>query len=161
MWCPKCASEYRKGFTVCADCGSPLVEALPDKPALDPAFLAKTVGDGAWELPELLHRMGIPCYLYGGNGLFIRMEPEQAVPGELYVDRRHLDLAKSCCNLLAGAPQPIAPEELMQAYEESADAFTEAEEPAAGGAAWKVFLGLGLLMLGFLLILSVRSLIYG
>lgn len=25
-WCPKCKSEYREGFTVCADCGSPLVE---------------------------------------------------------------------------------------------------------------------------------------
>ena len=25
-WCPKCKSEYRDGFTVCADCGSRLVE---------------------------------------------------------------------------------------------------------------------------------------
>lgn len=25
-WCPKCKSEYREGFTVCADCGSRLVE---------------------------------------------------------------------------------------------------------------------------------------
>jgi uncharacterized Zn finger protein (UPF0148 family) len=25
-WCPKCKSEYREGFTVCADCGTPLVE---------------------------------------------------------------------------------------------------------------------------------------
>lgn len=161
MWCPKCRSEYREGFTVCTDCGRALVEVLPDEPALDPVFLAKTAGDGAWELPELLHRMEIPCYLYGGNGLFIRMEPEQAVPGEVYVDRCHLDLAKSCYSLLADAPQPIAPEELMRAYEESIADFAEAEEPAAGGAAWKVFLGLGLLMLGILLFLAVRSLIYG
>lgn len=27
-WCPKCKSEYRKGFTVCADCGSRLIEAI-------------------------------------------------------------------------------------------------------------------------------------
>lgn len=26
MWCPKCKIEYRKGITVCADCGSELVE---------------------------------------------------------------------------------------------------------------------------------------
>ena len=26
MWCPKCKMEYRKGITVCADCGSELVE---------------------------------------------------------------------------------------------------------------------------------------
>lgn len=24
-WCPKCKSEYREGFTVCADCGSSLI----------------------------------------------------------------------------------------------------------------------------------------
>lgn len=25
-WCPKCKMEYREGITVCADCGTPLVE---------------------------------------------------------------------------------------------------------------------------------------
>ena len=25
-WCPKCKSEYRDGFTICADCGSELVD---------------------------------------------------------------------------------------------------------------------------------------
>ena len=25
-WCPKCKSEYREGFTICADCGCELVE---------------------------------------------------------------------------------------------------------------------------------------
>lgn len=29
-WCPKCKNEYRAGFTVCADCGSELVEELGD-----------------------------------------------------------------------------------------------------------------------------------
>ena len=24
-WCPKCKNEYREGITVCADCGTPLV----------------------------------------------------------------------------------------------------------------------------------------
>lgn len=28
-WCPKCKTEYREGFTVCADCGSELVRKLP------------------------------------------------------------------------------------------------------------------------------------
>lgn len=30
-WCPKCKTEYREGFTVCADCGSELVGELPVK----------------------------------------------------------------------------------------------------------------------------------
>jgi uncharacterized MnhB-related membrane protein len=29
MYCPKCRTEYRKGFSVCADCEVPLVEVLP------------------------------------------------------------------------------------------------------------------------------------
>lgn len=28
-WCPKCKSEYREGFTICADCGCQLVEEEP------------------------------------------------------------------------------------------------------------------------------------
>ncbi|MCR5325041.1 MAG: hypothetical protein K6E85_17425 [Lachnospiraceae bacterium] len=28
-WCPKCKNEYQEGFTVCADCGSALVDELP------------------------------------------------------------------------------------------------------------------------------------
>ncbi len=30
MWCPNCKTEYRKGITVCADCGAELVEGTED-----------------------------------------------------------------------------------------------------------------------------------
>jgi hypothetical protein len=29
MWCPRCRTEYRQGYTTCADCGAELVEELP------------------------------------------------------------------------------------------------------------------------------------
>ncbi len=32
MFCPQCKSEYRPGFTRCADCGVELVDRLPDEP---------------------------------------------------------------------------------------------------------------------------------
>jgi threonine dehydrogenase-like Zn-dependent dehydrogenase len=31
LWCPQCRSEYREGFSVCADCGVALVKSLPPK----------------------------------------------------------------------------------------------------------------------------------
>ncbi len=35
MFCPKCKTEYRPGYTVCADCGVGLVDRLPPEPELD------------------------------------------------------------------------------------------------------------------------------
>jgi hypothetical protein len=37
MFCPKCRTEYRKGFTTCADCEVPLVFKLPPEPPPLPA----------------------------------------------------------------------------------------------------------------------------
>lgn len=36
-WCPKCETEYREGITVCADCGSTLVEDLSSSPQISEA----------------------------------------------------------------------------------------------------------------------------
>jgi tetratricopeptide (TPR) repeat protein len=40
-YCPKCRAEYREGFTECADCRVPLVDALPAEGA-SPASQAET-----------------------------------------------------------------------------------------------------------------------
>lgn len=151
MWCPKCKSEYRPGFTVCTDCGTPLVEKLSSRPALDPVFLEETVGDSAWELPELLHRMEIGCYTYAGNGIFVRVLPGHETPGKLYVDRSELERARQCRNLLSRPPQPVDEDELMEAYEDyMEDAPMEEaseEEEATGNAAWIVFVVLGAILI--------------
>lgn len=49
MWCPKCKNEYREGFTVCADCGSELVEDLN---ALSDDMDYDNAGD-EFEAPEI------------------------------------------------------------------------------------------------------------
>lgn len=71
MYCPRCKSEYREGFTDCADCHVALVDALPatvpdDAPAAgdlveilstaDPGLIAlvKSILD-AEEIPYLAH----------------------------------------------------------------------------------------------------------
>ncbi len=36
MYCPKCRTEYRRGFTKCADCEVELVPELPPEPPPDP-----------------------------------------------------------------------------------------------------------------------------
>lgn len=155
MWCPKCKSEYRDGYLVCAECGSPLVEVLPSEPELDPVFLTKTEGDEAWQLPELLRRAGIACYTYAGNGLFVPMEPEAAVPAELYVDRRYLELSRRCMSMLAGPPQRMEEDALMDAYDEYMRDAQEGDE-SSGGAAWKVFVLLCVLFVGALLVMALK-----
>lgn len=37
-WCPNCKNEYRKGITVCADCGAELVETLTEA-SLEPLLV--------------------------------------------------------------------------------------------------------------------------
>ncbi len=44
-WCPKCKTEYREGFTVCADCGSELVEEEPGEASREELWEEES-GDG-------------------------------------------------------------------------------------------------------------------
>lgn len=63
-WCPKCKYEYVEGMTVCADCGSQLVDSLdevqeppkheePIYEAMDEMMEEEMAGEDAEDFPEL------------------------------------------------------------------------------------------------------------
>lgn len=41
-WCPKCKLEYRDGITVCADCGSELVDQIEEEKELKPIMTCES-----------------------------------------------------------------------------------------------------------------------
>jgi hypothetical protein len=55
MWCPLCGDEYRPGFTICAECGTVLVEdepvvasgLLPEHRHAEPIFTARRYAHSA------------------------------------------------------------------------------------------------------------------
>lgn len=48
-WCPKCKTEYREGFTVCADCGSELTDSEPSEAAEEREYGEAPERYGGWD----------------------------------------------------------------------------------------------------------------
>ena len=99
MFCPNCRTEYKEGFTVCADCGAAL---LPELPPLDENSEMVTVletGDlSAVVLAKsILDEAEIP-YLAKGE---IPMEQLSVGPVEIQVDRRDSGQARELLESLA------------------------------------------------------------
>lgn len=84
MFCPQCKSEYRPGFTRCADCGVALVDSLPqephqshaahdDKGRLVPVLETRDRADVV-TIRMVLDQEGIEYYLQGEILSTIRMD---------------------------------------------------------------------------------------
>ena len=76
MFCPRCRAQYRKGYTVCADCDTGLVDVLPEEHK--PEFIdfkevltTYNPGDVAF-IKSLLESEGIQYFFKGENFMYVR-----------------------------------------------------------------------------------------
>jgi len=68
-FCPKCKYEYRKGFTRCADCGSKLVDELPEEKEVSVKLVPLHNQPGriySEMVKEVLEKNGIFCLIESG-----------------------------------------------------------------------------------------------
>lgn len=118
MICPRCHTEYRKGFDRCADCDIPLVDELPPEPEPPPTTPAEP--DGEWVvianltmqtdvvlLKSMLDSEGIHFVVLGDSSVFIMDGPALAV--RFMVPAIDVDRAREVVEQLAegyqGPPQ--------------------------------------------------------
>ena len=98
MFCPKCGTEYRPGFTECADCKVPLVKEPPappaEEPPLDLVTVFSTADPGLLSVAEtLLDGAGIP-YEERGEELEHVIIPPIVLPVEIRVPMDKADEAQ-------------------------------------------------------------------
>lgn len=172
-WCPKCGSEYREGFTECADCKVVLVETQPDslsthpEAVSDPVVVYETSRKlDADMICEMLQNADIPAYphVLSALGEMTQIYTGMPLDGmQILVDRSQAEAAREILQIWASqdARAPISEEELTRAALQSLDeaeltAQAEAEEPAAlveNGSSMAMKIALGLIALLALVLL--------
>lgn len=175
-WCPKCGTEYREGYTACADCHVPLVAERPAQfPAqpgalaaiTDPVAVYETGDSAAAEMIcEMLRNADIAAATRDSDplGAVAKLYTGSSFMGvHIVVDRSQAAQAQEVLRVWAGqdARAPVSEEELARLAlqdipedELAREAEAEAPRPAEwnrpyGLAKWAV---LGLVVLVALLI---------
>lgn len=92
MFCPKCKSEYRPGFTICSDCHIELVQELPTDPKeelieYEEVMFTFHPGDIAF-IKSILDAEGIAYYFQGEQFNYIQ---PLAVPARLMVEKEQVE----------------------------------------------------------------------
>jgi hypothetical protein len=95
MFCPKCKTEYREGFSVCADCNVDLVRELPPEPKpeyieYEQIMVTYNPADVAL-IKSILDAEGIIYYFHGENFMHVRPLVE---PARLMVDKEEAGSAR-------------------------------------------------------------------
>ncbi|MCI8338299.1 MAG: hypothetical protein HFH62_06385 [Lachnospiraceae bacterium] len=109
MWCPKCKMEYREGITVCADCGTELVEELENL-----VDVCEIKGEEpANEMMEFLK--------YSGIGKVMKEWEEETERFRILVDVKDAQKAEKLVHgYLLGKAEEQQEEQLQQPQEDAA-----------------------------------------
>lgn len=124
-WCPHCGTEYRTGFTHCADCGTALTCSPPihtsDSPSgpAEPALLMRAPSyPGAPMILGLLQSEGIACFSLVHDELdgLARIYTGVSLSGEdIYVDAADLNRARELTDVYFNHGADIASDALAAA----------------------------------------------
>ncbi len=174
-WCPKCRTEYRDGFTVCADCGAQLVDELPKAPERaaepepeqeEPVFLTEIADERELELfTQLLHMNRIPFFTRDvESGDYMRIYMGFSVYGQqVFVRKRDYAICSQLFSQLGGTydEQEVnaAYDDYMAEEGEAAEPEEQEDDPAQQEGGYRVLLGF-LAFFGLLILIAVLKALF-
>lgn len=103
MFCPKCRYEYKQGVKICNDCGSALVEKLPEPaPVLEFETEVLTKVDSEMDaeiLIDMLEEEGVECFSRAFTSVFKLSLDKTGAWGDVVVNKEKLEKAKKVLKL--------------------------------------------------------------